>query len=300
MARVMAVTFEQYGQLHYLDPGDAQWSVGDHVLYPTEHGPEVAQVVWAPEHVDGDGFADLPLCQGRASAADLRRDVDNRQHRAEAEAIVKKLVAQHELPMKIIAVDWIDRDEEFDLMVPIYYTAPGRVDFRALIGDLARALHASVDLRQVASRDAARLTGGIGSCGRDLCCSTFLTDFEPVGMRLAKIQNLAPNPLAIQGQCGKLMCCLKFEHPLYADFAKNAPEVGERVTSPIGDGVVIGHQVPAQSVTVRNGQGEVARCPLTEVCVKSKRRKERHAVLGRRKDQTQAAGTMDGSDEGDL
>lgn len=282
MARVMAVTFEQYGQLHYLDPGATQWRVGDMVLYPTEAGPEVVQVVWAPEETDSENLTGLPLCAGRAGEVDLQRDAENRRRRAEAELVAKELVASHGLPMKVVGVDWIDRGSDFDVMVAIYFTAPGRVDFRSLIGDLARALHARVDLRQVAARDAARLTGGIGSCGRDLCCATFLTDFEPVTQRLAKEQNLSPNPMAIQGQCGKLMCCLKYEHPLYADFLQKAPAVGEQVNSPIGAATVIGHQVPAQSVTVRNPQGEVARCPLTEVCPTSKRRKERHGRLARK------------------
>ena len=281
MARVMAVSFEQYGQLHYLDPGANQWQVGDHVLFPTEAGPEVCQVVWAPEEVDSDNLVGLPVCQGRATAADLQRDAENRTRRAEALAVAKELVGRHGLPMKVVGVDWIDRGSDFDVLVAIYFTAPGRVDFRALIGELARALHARVDLRQVAARDASRLTGGIGSCGRDLCCATFLTDFEPVTQRLVKVQNLPPNPMAIQGQCGKLLCCLKYEHPLYAEFAQVAPAVGETVDSPIGQAVVIGHQVPGQSVPLRSPQGEVARCPLTEVCVTSRRRKERHAKLRR-------------------
>ncbi|MEL4503647.1 regulatory iron-sulfur-containing complex subunit RicT [Luteococcus sp. H138] len=279
MARVMAVTFETHGQLHYLDPGEQQWRVGQQVLYPTDHGPEVAQVVWAPEFVDSENLTGLPVCVGEATEQDLRRDAENRRHRAETMTVAKALIAQHNLPMKVVGVDWVDRSEDFDVMAAIYFTAPGRVDFRALISDLARSLHARIDLRQVASRDATRISGGIGSCGRDLCCSTFLTDFEPVGLRLAKVQDLSPNPLAIQGQCGKLMCCLKYEHPLYADFKKQAPAVGDRVDSPIGEGTVIGHSVPGQSVTVRNRQGEVARCPLVEVCPSSLRRKERDAQL---------------------
>ncbi|MEL4358299.1 PSP1 domain-containing protein [Luteococcus sp. H101] len=279
MARVMAVTFETHGQLHYLDPGEQQWRVGEKVLYPTDHGPEVAQVVWAPEFVDSQKLVGLPMCAGRASDADLRRDEENRRHRAEATSVAKALIAQHGLPMKVVGVDWIDRSEDFDVMAAIYFTAPGRVDFRALISDLARTIHARIDLRQVASRDATRISGGIGSCGRDLCCSTFLTNFEPVGLRLAKVQDLSPNPLAIQGQCGKLMCCLKYEHPLYADFKKEAPAVGDRVDSPIGEGVVIGHSVPTQSVTVRNRQGEVTRCPLVEVCPTSQRRRQRDEEL---------------------
>lgn len=279
MARVMAVTFETHGQLHYLDPGEQQWRVGQKVLYPTDHGPEVAQVVWAPEFVDSQNLTGLPVCAGEATDQDLRRDEENRRHRAETMTVAKALIAQHQLPMKVVGVDWIDRSDEFDVMAAIYFTAPGRVDFRALISELARSLHARIDLRQVASRDATRISGGIGSCGRDLCCSTFLTDFEPVGLRLAKVQDLSPNPLAIQGQCGKLMCCLKYEHPLYAEFKKVAPAVGDRVDSPIGEGTVIGHSVPGQSVTVRNRQGEIARCPLVEVCPSSLRRRERDVKL---------------------
>lgn len=286
MSRVMAVTFEPYGQLHYLDAGEHQWRVGQKVLFPTDSGPEVVQVVWAPEYVDSQNLTNLPVCAGEASAADLARDEHNRERRAEALVVARRLVAEHGLPMKVVAVDWLDREKDVDVLAAIYFTAPGRVDFRGLIGDLARALRAKVDLRQVAARDATRLTGGIGNCGRDLCCSTFLTDFEPVGLRVAKEQNLSSNPLAIQGQCGKLMCCLKYEHPLYVDFAKRAPEVGAQVSSPIGDAVVVGHQVSAESVTVRNRQGEVARCPLTEVCVTSRRRKERHSSLRRRGEST--------------
>lgn len=282
MARVMAVSFEQYGQLHYLDAGERTWTVGEYALYPTEQGNEVCQVVWAPEWVDSDKLAGLPLCPGPASEADLARDRRNRSRRAEAEAVAKRLIAQHELPMKVVAVDFVDTSADFDEQVIIYFTAPGRVDFRALVGELARATSAHIDLRQVAGRDAAQLQGGIGSCGRELCCSSWMPSVEPVSLRLAKTQDLGGNPLAIQGQCGKLMCCLKFEHPLYTEFNRVAPAVGDRVSTPAGEGRVLGHQVPAQTVSVRTDQGEVVRCPLVEVCPTSQRRKQRHAVLKKR------------------
>ena len=136
----------------------------------------------------------------------------------------------------------------FDQMVVVYFTAPQRVDFRVLVGELARSLRARIDLRQIGSRDAARLIGGLGNCGRDLCCATFLKDFEPVSLRMAKVQDLPPNPLKISGACGRLMCCLKYEHPLYAEFAREVPAVGEKVALPEGDAVVVAHQVPADSV----------------------------------------------------
>jgi cell fate regulator YaaT (PSP1 superfamily) len=128
-------------------------------------------------------------------------------------------------------------------------------------------LQARIDLRQIGSRDAARLVGGLGNCGRDLCCATFLKDFEPVSLRMAKVQDLPPNPLKISGACGRLMCCLKYEHPLYTEFARTAPAVGEQVALEDGDGVVVGHQVPADSVVIRmSASGATRSCSLAAAC----------------------------------
>jgi len=166
-----------------------------------------------------------------------------------------------------MAVDFLDSGETFDQMVVIYFTAPHRVDFRVLVSELARSLRARIDLRQVGSRDAARLVGGLGNCGRDLCCATFLKDFEPVSLRMAKVQDLPPNPLKISGACGRLMCCLKYEHPLYTDFARDVPAVGERVNLPEGEAVVLAHQVPADSVVVRmSATGQVSPCSRAAIC----------------------------------
>lgn len=263
----MAVSFERYGRLYYLDPGERDYRVGDRVLVPTESGPEVAECIWAPEWVTEDGFTDLPVCVGPAEPEHLDRDADNRRRRAQAKLVAKKLIRAADLPMKVVGVDYVDSGDTFDQLTVIYFTAPHRVDFRALVGDLARALRTRIDLRQVGSRDGARLTGGLGSCGRDLCCATFLKDFEPVSLRMAKAQDLPPNPLKISGACGRLMCCLKYEHPLYVEFAQNAPAVGAAVTTETGDGVVVGHSVPADSVLVRmNDGGAVTSCSRAGVC----------------------------------
>lgn len=263
----MAVTFEKHGQLHYVDPAGHRVSVGDFVMVPTDEGPEVAQCVWAPEGVVGADFGELPVCQGLATETDLARDKANRRFRAQTRIVVNRLVREHELPMKVVGLDYLDRSAEFDREVIVYFTAPHRVDFRQLVRDLAKTLQARIDLRQVGARDATRVTGGIGSCGRDLCCSTHLSRFEPIGMRLAKDQDLPSNPLRVQGACGRLMCCLKYEHPLYQDFIKKAPKVGSRVRTPDGEGRVIGHSVPSDSVVVRvDGTGEVTRCPQADVC----------------------------------
>lgn len=267
MPRVMAVSFERYGRLYYLDPGEREYHIGDRVLVPTDSGTEVAECVWAPEWIEEDGFSELPVCAGPAGPEHLERDATNRRRRAEAKLAAKKLIKRNQLPMKVVAVDFIDSGIDFDQLVVIYFTAPHRVDFRTLVSELARTLYARIDLRQIGSRDAARLVGGLGNCGRDLCCATFLKDFEPVSLRMAKVQDLPPNPLKISGACGRLMCCLKYEHPLYAEFARIAPAIGEQVALEDGDGVVAGYQVPADSVVIRmSGNGTTRTCSLAAAC----------------------------------
>jgi cell fate regulator YaaT (PSP1 superfamily) len=208
---MMAVSFERYGRLYYLDPGEHQPRIGDKVLVPTDGGPEVAQCVWAPQWVSDE--VDLPVCAGFADEGDLARDEENRRRRAEGRLAARRLIREHGLPMKITAVDFVDSTNVFT----VYFSAPHRVDFRALVRDLAARLRTRVELRQIGPRDEARLQGGIGPCGRDLCCSTFLKDFEPVSVRMAKDQDLPVNPMRIAGACGRLMCCLKYEHPLYME-----------------------------------------------------------------------------------
>ncbi|HEX6968829.1 MAG TPA: regulatory iron-sulfur-containing complex subunit RicT [Micromonosporaceae bacterium] len=218
MGMLCAVSFNRYGRLYYFDPGDLRPSVGDRVLVPTDDGPEVAECVWAPQWVDED-TSGFPRLVGMATEADLRRDELRRKRKAEAKVAAKRLIREHELPMKVIAVDCVssrNADGSPGERITIYFTAPHRVDFRALVRDLGATLRCRVELRQLSARDSARAQGGIGSCGRDLCCATFLTDFEPVTIRMAKDQDLPLNPLRISGACGRLMCCLKFEHPLYA------------------------------------------------------------------------------------
>ena len=261
---VMAVSFERYGRLYYLDAGELSVRVGEKVLVPTSDGTEVAECVWAPQWVD-DEIGGLPRLAGVATEADLARDEANRRRRAEARVAAKKLVKQHELPMKIVGVDYLDRSEPRRFMV--YFSAPHRVDFRDLVRDMSRTLDTKVELRQVGARDEARVQGGIGPCGRDLCCATFLKDFEPVSVRMAKDQDLPVNPLKISGACGRLLCCLKYEHPLYQEFKANAPRVGETIGTPDGDGRVIGHDVPGESVVVRlAASGQTCRCSRADVC----------------------------------
>ncbi len=261
---VMAVSFSRYGRLYYLDPAGHEPKVGDKVLVPTDDGAEVAECVWAPQLVTEE-IGGLPQLAGMATADDVERDERNRQRRAEAKVAIKKLVRQHELPMKPVGVDVLDRAEPPRIL--IYFAAPHRVDFRDLLRDLARTLDSKVELRQIGARDEARLQGGIGPCGRDLCCATFLKDFEPVSVRMAKDQDLPVNPLKISGACGRLMCCLKYEHPLYQEFKADAPPIGTTVESPEGEGRVVAHEVPRGGVVVRlAASGQTCRCSKADVC----------------------------------
>jgi cell fate regulator YaaT (PSP1 superfamily) len=275
---VMAVSFQRYGRLYYLDPGTHSPRVGDHVLVPTDDGPEVAECVWAPQYVSEE-IGGLPVCAGLATAADLEREDSNRRRRAQARVVAKRLVRAHALPMKLVGVDYVDRRAGLDELFVIYFSAPQRIDFRQLVRDLSQALKARIELRQLGARDEARVQGGIGPCGRDLCCATFLKDFEPVSVRIAKDQDLPLNPLKISGACGRLMCCLKYEHPLYQEFKANAPRVGDRVDTPEGAGVVVDHNVPSDSVVVRlSGSGRRCACSVASAC--SPRQQYDHARAG--------------------
>jgi cell fate regulator YaaT (PSP1 superfamily) len=259
---MMAVSFQRNGRLYYLDPGPYQPTVGTKVLVPTDAGPEVAETIWAPEWVD-DEIGGLPVCAGLATDEHLRRDESNRTRRAEGKVTARRLVREHGLPMKVIAVDYLDEPNVFT----VYFSAPHRVDFRELVRVLAGRLRARVELRQIGPRDEARLQGGIGPCGRDLCCATFLKDFEPVSVRMAKDQDLPVNPLRIAGACGRLMCCLKYEHPLYQEFRASAPKLGENVDTPAGPGTVVGHNVPSDQVVVKlTEDGRSCACPKASVC----------------------------------
>jgi cell fate regulator YaaT (PSP1 superfamily) len=271
---VCAVSFERNGRLYYLDPAGHAPKVGDKVLVPTDEGPEVAECVWPPQWVSEE-IGGLPQLVGLAGPADLERDERNRRRKAEARIVTKRMVRERGLPMKIVAVDFVDVRTPDPTRPPgwsgdrftVYFSAPHRVDFRELVRDLSRVLGAKVLLRQLGARDEARVQGGIGPCGRDLCCATFLKDFEPVSVRMAKDQDLPVNPLKISGACGRLMCCLKYEHPLYQEFKADAPRIGSSVDTAEGEGTVLGYNVPADQVIVRlSGSGARCACPKASVC----------------------------------
>ena len=257
-----AVSFERYGRLYYADPGELRPVVGDRVLLPTDDDPVVAECVWSAQWVSDD-TSGFPQLVGMADPDHLARDASIRRKKADARVAAKRLIREHGLPMKVVGVDYLPGPNRST----VYFTAPHRVDFRSLVRDLGATLKCRVELRQLSARDEARVQGGIGSCGRDLCCATFLRDFEPVSIRMAKDQDLPLNPLRISGACGRLMCCLKYEHPLYTEFAAKAPALGAEVDTPEGPGQVVGHNVPSESVVVRlNDGGRRCACTVASVC----------------------------------
>jgi cell fate regulator YaaT (PSP1 superfamily) len=262
MGLICAVTFTDRGRLYYANPGALSPAVGDHVLYPTQDGPEVAQVMWAPQWISDD-IGGLPVLVGMASPEDQAAMATARKKRAEGRVAAQRLIRAHQLPMKVVGVDHVLSANR----TVIYFSAPHRVDFRALVRDLGATLKGRVELRQLSARDEARVIGGIGSCGRELCCATFMVEFEPVSVRMAKDQDLPLNPLRISGACGRLMCCLKFEHPLYQDFTAKAPAIGSCVSTPTGEATVVGHSVPADSLVLRmNADGRRTTCAMASVC----------------------------------
>jgi cell fate regulator YaaT (PSP1 superfamily) len=262
MGMLCAVSFTRYGRLYYLDPGEHRPTVGDRVLVPTDSGHEVAECVWAAQWVDEE-TSGFPTLGGLADSSDLARDETIRARKAEAKVASRRLIREHALEMKVVGIDHSPEANR----TTIYFTAPSRVDFRSLVRDLGATLKGRVELRQLSPRDSARAQGGIGSCGRDLCCATFLVDFEPVTVRMARDQDLPLNPMRISGACGRLMCCLKYEHPLYAEFAANAPAVGSHVDTEAGPGRVVGRNVPADSLTVRlDADGSRCSCSRASVC----------------------------------
>lgn len=267
MPMMMAVTFTRHGRLYYLDAGGFTPKVGDTVLFPTSTSPEIAEVVWGPEWV-ADDVGGLPVCAGLATQDDVKRDEASKKRRAEIQVAVQRLIREAKLPMKVSGVDWADVGHESGRpTATVYFTAPTRVDFRQLVRDLAQTLDCKVQLTQLSARDDARVQGSIGSCGRETCCSTFLVDFEPVSVRMARDQDLPANPMKISGACGRLMCCLKYEHPLYEEFRESAPAVGERVETPEGDGKVVAHDVPRDQVVIRlDAGGRRTVCDRASVC----------------------------------
>ncbi len=242
MQTIVGVRFKKAGKIYYFDPEEKELSVGDGVIVETVRGMEYGEVVIANRSVLPESLVQpLKPILRKATAEDLLQVEENHEEEKKAFDICLEKIAVHELPMKLIGVEYT-----FDVnKIIFYFTADGRVDFRDLVKDLAAIFHTRIELRQIGVRDEAKIMGGIGYCGRPLCCATFLGDFEPVSIRMAKEQDLSLNPTKISGICGRLMCCLKYENDMYCQkkCCKNcltrAPKKSSRVVTIEGDGVVL-------------------------------------------------------------
>jgi len=208
MIRVVGVRFQQNGKMIYYDAGVLEPAVGDYVVAETSRGFELAEVILGIHEMEEDQVQSaLPRLNRLATPQDIQQATDNRSREREAYVICQRKIAEHQLEMKLVSVE-----STFDnSKMLFYFTANGRVDFRALVKDLASTFRTRIELRQIGVRDEARMLGGLGPCGRPICCGTFLNDFQPVSIKMAKEQNLSLNPTKISGVCGRLMCCLKYE-----------------------------------------------------------------------------------------
>jgi cell fate regulator YaaT (PSP1 superfamily) len=259
---VVSVVFRDGGKLYHFDPRGLELVAGDLVVVETARGLDFGRVVREAEEVaQADLVAGLKRVVRKATATDVETLARNKACEAEALDACRELADELGLEMKPVSAELTFDGKK----VLISFAAEERIEYRELIGGLNERLKRRVELKQVSARDEARLVGGYGSCGRRLCCSLFAGDQEPVSIRMAKDQDLPLNPTKISGLCGRLMCCLKYEHGVYVSFKKRAPRKGATIATPGGEGKVVDLAAPADSVTVDHGEGRVVTYRLSEL-----------------------------------
>lgn len=247
-APIVGLRFRRAGKIYYFDAtGNDDLAVDDQVIVETTRGSEIGRVVIAPGQIVGAEVGELKPIQRRAAPEDLAALSRLRLKEPEVLRQVRQTIARHKLPMKAVLVEY-----NFDgsRMTVYFISEQHRVDFRALVRDLAASLHARVHLRQIGPRDQAKLLGGIDRCGRELCCSTWIPEFQPISIRMAKNQSLPLNPSEISGVCGKLLCCLAFEDGQYAELRVGLPKVGAALTSAVGRGKVVDVNPLTRKITI--------------------------------------------------
>ena len=275
MIKVVGIRFQRAGKIYYFDPLDYDLETAMHVIVETARGVEMGTVLIPPKEVEDDKVIQ-PLKPVIRVATDEDEKVMERNKEKEAEAYVicKEKIAKHGLEMKLVAAEYTFDNNK----LLFYFTADGRIDFRELVKDLASVFRTRIELRQIGVRDETKMLGGIGICGRELCCKSYLTDFVPVSIKMAKEQNLSLNPTKISGVCGRLMCCLKNEQDTYEYLNSRLPSVGDYVTTPGGmKGEVQSINVLRQlvKVIVDNGEEkELIEYPVDDLQFTPKRRKD--------------------------
>jgi len=268
MPLVVGVTFRRVGKVYYFDPGELSLHEGDFVIAETARGVEFGEVALEPREVSDDQLvAPLKKVIRIANGDDLDREATNREKEKRACEVCERKITQHNLAMKLL-----DAEYSFDgSQVTFSFSADGRIDFRDLVRDVASALKSKVQLHQIGVRDEAKLIGGYGTCGRALCCATFLSNFEPISMKMAKDQSLFLNPAKFSGVCGKLMCCLRYEHDFYKLAHKRLPSVGAIVPFEHGRAKVVDVNVISGMITVQTEADvqlhiHASKLPLVGLC----------------------------------
>lgn len=280
MKTIIGVRFRKAGKIYYFEPNGLEVEVGQHVIVETSRGVEYGSVVLSPREVSDEAISSpLKPVIRLATEEDDATEAANKEKEKEAMAICREKIAKHELEMRLL-----DCEYTFDgNKVLFYFTADGRVDFRELVKDLASVFRIRIELRQIGVRDETKIVGGIGICGRALCCHTYLADFAPVSIRMAKEQNLSLNPTKISGVCGRLMCCLKNEEEAYEELNSRLPNIGDRVTTNDGlqgevSAVSVLKQMVKVIVTLEDDVKESRDYKVTDLQFKPRRKKEHVAM----------------------
>lgn len=262
MPLVVGVSFRRVGKVYYFNPCELTLHEGDFVIAETARGVEFGEVVLEPREVSDDELvAPLKNIVRIATGSDLEREAANREREAHAYQVCERKIAEHNLPMKLLEAEFA-----FDgSQVTFSFSADGRIDFRDLVKDVASALKTKVQLHQIGVRDEAKLIGGYGTCGRSLCCATFLSAFDPISMKMAKDQSLFLNPAKFSGVCGKLMCCLRYEHEFYKQSQKRFPAVGAILQLEQGRAKVIDVNFVSGVITVQTEEDVQLHIPASRL-----------------------------------
>lgn len=277
MTNVVGVRFRNAGKIYFFAPGELKIEQGQHVIVETARGVEYGTVVLGPKDVEDEKVVQpLKTVMRIATPEDDDTESRNRAKEKEAFEVCLEKISKHNLDMKLIGTEYTFDNNK----VLFYFTADGRIDFRELVKDLAAVFKTRIELRQIGVRDETKLLGGIGVCGRPLCCSSYMADFIPVSIKMAKEQNLSLNPTKISGMCGRLMCCLKYEEDTYEYLNGRLPNVGDYVTTPEGikgevHSVNVLRQLVQVVVTVDGDNKDIREYHVEELKFKPKRRNER-------------------------
>jgi len=252
LPRIISIQFSTASKLYDFNAAEMEIAVGDRVVVETERGLSIGQVMRGPVERELESGEKLVTIKRKASFDDLATLERNKQKENEAFDFCLRRIVERNMQMKLVRVEY-----QFDGSKAVFFfTADGRVDFRDLVKDLAHTFHTRIEMRQIGVRDESKITGGIGICGRELCCSSWLRDFQPVSVKMAKEQNLALNPNKISGQCGRLLCCLDYEYETYCSLRKTFPKCGKRVRTASANGVIDKLNILTGTITLRMDDGK--------------------------------------------